>query len=88
MSCPIVFGFYDGVSCVFAGTWTVLPHCDAGPLPVSLTGSAEGPARGSVLPGGGSGPGAGALHQRPLPELRPQAPDGAGGSLSLMERCS
>lgn len=53
----------------FAGAGSVLPHGDAGPFPVSVAGSAEGPARGPVLPGRGSCPGPGALRQRPLPEL-------------------
>lgn len=70
------------------GVGSVLPHGDAGPFPVSVTGSAEGPARGSVVPGGGSCAGPGALRQCPLAELRPGPPGGAGGSLPLLERCS
>ena len=66
----------------------MLPHGNAGPFPVSITGFTEGPACGPVLPGRGSCPGPGALRQRPLPKLRPRASHRAGGSLALMERCS
>lgn len=72
----------------FPGAGSVLPHGDAGPFPVSITGIAEGPACGSVLPGRGSCSGPGALRQCPLPKLRPWTSNRAGGSLSLMERCS
>lgn len=66
----------------------MLPHGDAGPFPVSVTGFAEGPARRPVLPGRGSCPGPGALRQCALPKLGPRASHRAGGSLPLMERCS
>lgn len=73
---------------LFPGTRSVLPHGDAGPFPVSITGSSESPARGSVLPGRGSCPGPRALCQCPLPKLWPWAPYRAGRSFPLMERCS
>lgn len=73
---------------VFPGTGSMLPHGDAGPFPVSITGSSEGSARGSVLSGWSSRPSPRALCQCPFPKLWPWAPHRAGGSLSLMERCS
>lgn len=74
--------------CVCPGAGSVLRHSDAGPFPVSFTSVAKGPACGPELPGRGSCSGSRALRQRPLPKLRPGAPNGAGRSLSLMERCS
>lgn len=69
----------------FLGAGPLLPDGDAGAFPVPVTGVAESPAGGTVLPGRGASAGSGETRKCPHTEHEPWAPDGAGGGRPLME---